>query len=48
MLAQPEWAIQLEEALECYNFTLEPEEVDEDPHNTNISESEGTRDVEGP
>ena len=45
--AQPEWAIQLEEALECYNFTSEPQEADEDPRNTNIPESEGTRDVKG-
>ena len=45
---QPEWTIQLEEALECYNFASESEEVDEDPRNTNILESEGTRDVEGP
>ena len=48
MPAQPEWAIQLEEALECYNFTSEPEDEDEDPRNTNIPESEGTRDVKGP
>ena len=46
--AQPEWAIQLKEALECYNFASEPEEEDEDPRDTKISESEGTRDVEGP
>ena len=46
--AQPERAIQLKEALECYHFASEPEEEDEDPHNTNIPESEGTRDVEGP
>ena len=45
--AQPEWAIHLKEALECYNFASEPEE-DEDPHDTNILESEGTHDVEGP
>ena len=46
--AQPEWAIQLEEALECYNFASEPEEEDEDPRNINIPESEGTCDVDGP
>ena len=46
--AQPEWAIQLEEALECYNFVSEPEEEDEDPRNINIPESEGTRNVDGP
>ena len=45
---QPEWAIQLEDALECYNFASEPEEEDEDPRNINIPESEGTRDVDGP
>ena len=45
---QPEWAIHLEEALECYNFEAEPEDEDEDPRNINISESEGTRDVDGP
>ena len=45
---QPEWTSQLKEALECYNFASEPEEADEDPRNTNIPESEGTRDVEGP
>ena len=45
---QPEWTIQLEEALECYNFASESEEADEDPRHTNIPESEGTRDVEGP
>ena len=39
---QPEWAIQLEDALECYNFASEPEEEDEDPRNINIQESEGT------
>ena len=48
MSAQPEWAIQLEDALECYNFEVEPEDEDEDPRNTNIPESEGTHDVEGP
>ena len=42
--AQPEWAIQLKEALECYNFASKPGEEDEDPRNTNIPESEGTRD----
>ena len=45
---QPEWAIQLEYALECYNFEAEPEDEDEDPRNINIPESEGTRDVDGP
>ena len=46
--AQPEWDIQLEEALECYNFTSELGDEDEDPRNTNIPDSEGTRDVWGP
>ena len=46
--AEPEWAIQLKEALECYNFASETEKADEDPRNTNIPGSEGTRDVEGP
>ena len=45
--AQPESAIQLKEALECYNFASEPEE-DEDPRDTSIPDSEGTRDVKGP
>ena len=36
---QPEWAIQLEDALECYNFATEPEEKDEDPCNINIPDS---------
>ena len=36
---QPEWAIQLEDALECYNFVVEPEDEDEDPRNINIPES---------
>ena len=48
MSAQPEWVIQLEEALECYNFASKLEEEDEDPCNINIPESEGTRDVDGP
>ena len=43
---QPEWAIQLKDALECYNFGAEPEEEDEDPRNTNIPESKGNCDVE--
>ena len=52
MQAQPEWAIQLQAALECYNFAAksdnEDKDEDEDPRNTNIPKSEGTRDVEGP
>ena len=46
--SQPESAIQLEHALECYNFAQEPGDEDEDPHNINIAESEGTHEVEGP
>ena len=34
--SQPEWAIELEHALECYNFAQEPGE-DEDPRNINIA-----------
>ena len=45
---QPDWSIQLKDALECYNFEAKLEDEDEDPHNTNIPESEGTHDVEGP
>ena len=45
---QSEWSVQLTEALECYNFQVEPEDEDEDPRSTNILESEGTHDVEGP
>ena len=44
----PDWALQLKDALECYNFEVEPKDEDEDPCNTNIPESEGTCDVEGP
>ena len=47
MSAQPEWDIQLKEVLECYNFASEPKE-DEDPRDTNIPKSEGTRDVKEP
>ena len=50
--AQPEWTIQLQDALECYNFAAKPDnedkDEDEDPRNTNIPESEGTPDVGGP
>ena len=45
---QLEWAIQLEHALECYNFTEELGDEDEDPRSINIAESEGTRGFEGP
>ena len=46
--AQPDWAIQLEHALECYNFAAEPNDEDENPRRVNILESQGTRDVDGP
>ena len=46
--SQREWAIQLEYALECYNFMQEPGDEDEDPRSINIAESEGAREVEGP
>ena len=45
---QPEWAIQLEDALDYYNFTADPEDEDEDPRSINIPKSEGTRNVDGP
>ena len=41
---QPDWASQLETALECYN--LKTDEY-EDPRNINILESQGSREVEG-
>ena len=46
--AQLDWAIQLEHALECYNFAEEPGDEDVNPRNVNIPESEGTHDVDGP
>ena len=46
--SQPEWAIQLEHALECYNSAQEPGDEDEDPRNINIAKSEGTREIGGP
>ena len=42
----PKWKVALEQALACYNLAEEGEE-DEDPHNINILESEGTHDVQG-
>ena len=45
---QPDWAIKLEQALECYNFAEEPVDEDENPCSINIPESEGTREVDGP
>ena len=44
----PNWAIQLEHELECYNFVEEPGDEDENPCIINIPESEGTREVDGP
>ena len=46
MSVQSDWAIQLEDALECYNLAAEPDDEDENPHSVNIPESEGTRDVD--
>ena len=46
--AQPDWAIQLEHEQECYNFTAEPGDEDENPHSIKIPESEGTHEVDGP
>ena len=34
---QLDWAVQMETAMECYNFTIGD---DDDPHNVNIPESE--------
>ena len=44
----PDWAIQLEHALECYNFVEEPSDEDKNPRNINIPKSKGTRKVDGP
>lgn len=41
-----EWATQPSCALDCYNVNIE--EDDEDPHNINIPETEGCREVRGP
>ena len=41
---QPDWVALLETTLECYNFIADE---DEDPRNVNISESEGSCEVEG-
>ena len=48
MYSQLDWAIQLEHALECYNFAEDPGDEDEDPHSINIPESQGTHAVDGP
>ena len=42
---QPDWTVQIENARECYNFTIDE---DDDPRNINIPESEGSRVVAGP
>ena len=43
---QPGWEVQLESALECYNLAEAEEE--EEPHNKNIPELEGSHEVQGP
>ena len=48
MSVKSDWAIQLEQVLECYNFTEEPGDEDENPHSIDIPESEGNREVDGP
>jgi len=45
-LIHPNWSTHLNNALECYNETIE--EDDEDPRNINILEAEGHYEVEGP
>ena len=42
---QLDWIVRVENARECYNFTIDE---DENPRNINIPESEGTRIVAGP
>ena len=42
---QLDWIAQIENARECYNFTIDE---DDNPRNINISESEGLRAVVGP
>ena len=37
--AQSDWDIQLEHAVECYNFAAEPDDEDENPCNINILDS---------
>ena len=39
------WTTQIENARECYNFTIDE---DDNPRNINISESEGSHIVAGP
>lgn len=45
MINYPDWFAQLETALECYNLAADE---DDEPHNINIPESEGTREIQGP
>ena len=40
-----DWTTQIENARECYNFTIDE---DDNPRNINISESEGSHAVVGP
>ena len=40
-----DWAVQMESAMECYDFATRE---DEDPRNVNIPESEGSHEVQGP
>ena len=42
---QPDWVVQLENVLECYNFAANEEE---EPRNMNKLESEGSHEVQGP
>ena len=44
VVSYQDWAMQLETMLECYNLATDE---DDEPHNTNIPESEGTREVQG-
>lgn len=46
IINQLDWVAQMENVMECYNFTIDEEE--EDPRNVNIPESEGSHDVQGP
>ena len=46
--AQTDWAVQLEHALECYNFIEESGGEDENPRSINIPDSEGTHEFDGP
>lgn len=39
----PDWAMQIENAVECYNFAIDKKE--EDPRNVNIPKLEGSHDV---